>query len=89
MSTRRTEQVQFPLPVVALGVVLLIAAGMIYLLQARVNGGAPSIAVDKQTIDYGDVKLNTDLSFEIKVTNRGTGVLRFKEKPYIEVLEGC
>ncbi len=52
-------------------------------------GGTPQIAVDKQKIDYGYVKYGNDESFTIKVTNAGDGVLRFKEKPYIEVLEGC
>jgi hypothetical protein len=28
-------------------------------------------------------------TFAIKVTNTGDGLLRFKEKPYIQVLEGC
>ena len=40
-------------------------------------------------IDYGDVKFNVNKTFAIKVTNTGDGTLRFKEKPYIEVLKGC
>jgi hypothetical protein len=52
-------------------------------------GGTPSIAVDQQKIDYGDVKFGVNKTFAIKVTNTGDGKLRFKEKPYIEVLEGC
>ena len=53
------------------------------------GGGSPSIAVDQQKIDYGDVKFNVEKTFAIKVTNTGDGTLRFKEEPYIEVLEGC
>ena len=53
------------------------------------GGGTPSIAVDQQKIDYGDVKFGVEKTFAIKVTNTGDGTLRFKEEPYIEVLEGC
>jgi len=70
------------------GGVLLIAAAL-FLAFGGGGGGTPALAVDKQTIDYGDVKLDTNLTFEIKVTNTGDGTLRFKEEPYVEVLEGC
>ena len=53
------------------------------------GGGTSSIAVDQQKIDYGDVKFGVNKTFAIKVTNTGDGTLRFKEDPYIEVLEGC
>ena len=45
--------------------------------------------MDQQKIDYGDVKFGVEKTFSIKVTNTGDGILRFKEEPYIEVLEGC
>ena len=51
--------------------------------------GAPQVAVEPQQIDYGYVKFGNNETFKIKVSNTGGGVLRFKEKPYIEVLEGC
>ena len=72
------------------GGILLIAAAL-FLAFGRNGGGGgtPALAVDQQTIDYGDVKLATNLTFEIKVTNTGDSTLRFKEKPYIEVREGC
>ena len=53
------------------------------------SGGTPSIAVDQQKIDFGYIKLGEYRSFKIKVTNNGTGTLRFKETPYIQVLKGC
>ena len=90
MSKRRTQQrPKFPLPVIALGVVLVAAAALILLLQGRGSGGTPALSVEPKQIEYGDVKLDTELTFEIKVTNQGDGELRFKEQPYIEVLEGC
>ena len=89
MSKRgRRNESRFPLPVIALGGVLLIAAAII-LLSQNAGGGTPQLAVDPQQSDYGDVKLETELTFEIRVTNQGDGTLRFKEAPYIEVLEGC
>ncbi len=64
----------------------------VFFPATRGGGGAgetQQIAVDKQKVDYGYVKFGNDESFIIKLTNTGDGVLRFKEKPYIEVLEGC
>lgn len=73
--------------VLGVGSLLLVIAGL--LLVGRDNGGTPAIGVDQEAIDYGQVKLDTPLSFSIKVTNTGDGVLRFREKPYVEVKEGC
>jgi hypothetical protein len=53
------------------------------------GGGTPKLTVDQDKIDYGYVKFGENKTFAIKVTNVGDGTLRFKEKPYIEVLEGC
>ena len=72
--------------------VLLVAAGILFVFHGLDSGnrsGTPALTVDQDTIQYGDVKLNTNLTFEIKVTNSGDGTLRFKEEPYIEVREGC
>lgn len=82
----------FPWMVLVIGAVLLVAA--IFLFANRGNGnndggGTPAITVDQPSIDYGDVKLDTNLTFAIRVTNTGDGNLRFEELPYIEVVEGC
>ena len=85
-----TRSARLAWPVVALGVVLIVAA--IFLLTRRGDagaGGTPHVAVDTQKIDYGYVKFGETRAFEINVTNTGDGVLRFEKKPYIEVLEGC
>ena len=87
---RRRQKKSFPWVLLAFGGVLIIAA--IFLFTSRGGGdgsGTPSIVVDQQKIDYGDVKFNINKTFVIKVTNTGDGTLRFKEEPYIEVLEGC
>lgn len=87
---RQNQRKNFPWPLLALGGFLLIAAAFLFANQGGGNGGGtPSIAVDQQKIDYGDQHFGTNLTFEIKVTNTGTGTLRFQEQPYIEIVEGC
>jgi hypothetical protein len=90
MSKRKPRQKKtISLLLLSMGSILIV---VFIFLFARQNGdisGTPLITVDQNKIDFGDVKLNTNLTFSIKVTNTGTGTLRFKETPYIEVLEGC
>jgi H+/Cl- antiporter ClcA len=78
-----------PWLLVALGGVLLVIAAFFFANRGGGGDGTPAIAVDQQKIDYGDVKFGVEKTFAIKVTNTGAGTLRFKEDPYIEVLEGC
>jgi len=92
MSKKHRKQKQrksFPWPLVVFGGILLIVAAFFFANQSGDGSGTPSIAVDQQKIDYGDVKFNVEKTFTIKITNKGDGTLRFKEDPYIEVLEGC
>ncbi len=86
----------FPWPVLVFGGVVLIAAAL--MLGTRKgnsaagsdNGsGSGKVAVEPAKIDYGYVKFGNNETFKIKVTNTGAGTLRFTDKPYIEVLEGC
>ncbi|HEY9153215.1 MAG TPA: hypothetical protein VIN60_10050 [Anaerolineales bacterium] len=88
----RRQKKSFPWPIVVFGGILLIVAVFFFANQSSNGdngGGTPVIAVDQQKIDYGYVPFGNNKTFAIKVTNTGDGVLRFKEKPYIEVLEGC
>ncbi len=89
----RKQRKSFPWPLVVFGGILLIAAVFLFANQNNgggdEGGGTPQIAVDQQKIDYGYVKFGNNETFKIKVTNNGTGTLRFKEQPYIEVREGC
>lgn len=73
------------------GGVLLIIAALFFAFGSfgEDNSGTPVLAVDQELIDYGVVKFNTNLTFEIKVTNTGDGTLKFKETPYLQVREGC
>jgi hypothetical protein len=91
-KVRRQKNKSFPKPLIALGIggVLLILAAIFFAWQGGdTGGGTPKLMVDQEKIDYGDVHFGVNKTFAIKVTNTGDGVLRFKEKPYIEVLEGC
>ncbi|MBI5953642.1 MAG: hypothetical protein HY865_18465 [Chloroflexi bacterium] len=92
MNKKHNKQKQrkgFPWTFIAIGGILLIVAAFFFANQSGDSGGTPSIAVDQQKIDYGDVKFGVNKTFAIKVTNTGDSTLRFKEEPYIEVLEGC
>ncbi|HKI53106.1 MAG TPA: hypothetical protein VJ987_03200 [Anaerolineales bacterium] len=87
---RQKQKQKFPWVILAIGGVILVIAAFLFARQGGGDGGeTPSIAVDQQQIDYGDVKFGVNKTFAVKVTNTGDGTLRFKEEPYIQVLEGC
>ena len=85
----RKQRTSFPWPLVALGGLLLLLAAFFLANRTGEGDGIASLAVDQQKIDYGYVKFGESRSFAINVTNTGDGTLRFKENPYIEVVEGC
>jgi hypothetical protein len=92
---KRKPQKKLSAPLIGLiiGGILLILAAVFAVFGAFGDsgdgGGTPKMVVDQEKIDYGDVHFGVNKTFAIKVTNTGDGVLRFKEKPYIQVLEGC
>lgn len=51
--------------------------------------GAPSLNVDRNQVDLGDVKLGQTVAVSFVIANVGDKPLRFSEPPYIEVVEGC
>jgi hypothetical protein len=51
--------------------------------------GAPSLKVDKEKIDFGDVPLNQTVTATFQLTNVGDETLRFSGQPSIKVVEGC
>ena len=85
----RKQKKNFPWPLMILGGALLLIATFFFANRGGDSGGTPSIQVNQQKFDYGYVKFGETRSIAIKVTNTGDGNLRFKEKPYIEVVEGC
>jgi H+/Cl- antiporter ClcA len=86
---KKQKKKNIPWLLLALGGVLVVIAGLFFARQNGDGGGTPAVAVDQQKIDYGYVPFGNNKTFAIKVTNNGTGTLRFKDKPYVEVLEGC
>lgn len=84
---KQKQKRNFPWLWLAFGGLLLFVSAV--WLASREGGGTPSIAVDRQRIDFGDVTFDVNKTFTIRVTNTGDGTLRFNEQPYIEVLEGC
>ena len=86
---KQHQRKSFPWLLAALGGGLLLLIAILFARNNGTGGGTPSIAVDQNKIDYGYVKFGETRQFAIQVTNMGDGVLRFKEQPYIEVLEGC
>ena len=51
--------------------------------------GAPALQVDKEKVDFGNVALGQTVEAKFEVTNVGDQPLRFTQKPYVEVIEGC
>ena len=51
--------------------------------------GSPSLEVDRDSVDLGDVPLGKTVTVSFQLANVGDETLRFSEKPYIEVREGC
>jgi hypothetical protein len=86
---RKARTSRTPIILLIVGGLLLLVAALIWASTSRGGGGTPAISVDPTVIDSGEMKLGTETSFSLQVTNTGDGVLRFQEKPYIEVLEGC
>ena len=80
---------------------LIIVAGLVLIVVAVASSnnnappaaplvtGAPALQVDKEKVDFGNVTLGQTVEVKFEVTNVGDQPLRFKEKPYVEVVEGC
>jgi hypothetical protein len=51
--------------------------------------GAPSLKVDQEKVDLGDVKLGVPVKVSFQLTNVGDKLLRFTDTPYVEIKEGC
>jgi len=94
---RRRSNPLFPLLAILGGIALLLWGGYTLWDSSQSNSvevpievkGSPSLKVDKEQVDLGNIKLNRTVSVTFQLSNVGDKTLRFSEQPYIEVLEGC
>lgn len=56
-------------------------------ISPQVSG--PRLQVDRQVIDFGEVRMGIPVKATFKLTNIGDEPVRFVRQPYIQVLEGC
>jgi len=82
---------------------LIIIAGLALIGLALISGGAnqsastakpqvagaPALQVDQEKFDLGNVPLGQTVSVKFEIANVGDQPLRFTQKPYVEVVEGC
>jgi len=80
-----------------IGAALLLAGSIVLFqkLNSRVSYepevvGAPSLKVDKDKIDMGDIPLGTTVRAVFEYTNVGDKTLQlYEDSTYVEVVEGC
>lgn len=94
-SRRQKQQIPWPL-LLLVGGGLLLVVGAIFAFNRPSHPkapievkGAPSLKVDRQEVNLGDVKLGRTVEVSFQLTNVGDQTLRFAEAPYIEIMEGC
>ena len=95
-SKRQRKQNQPWIPLLLLlGGVLLVGAAFLSFREKTFPKagievrGAPSLKVDHEKIDLGDMKFNQPAEVSIRLTNVGDKTLHLTKTPYVEVVEGC
>lgn len=80
---------------IALGGLLLVGLAFLALREKPTPGaaievtGAPSLRIDREKVDLGNMKFNQPAQVSFQLTNVGDQTLRLTKDPYIEVVEGC
>ena len=94
-SKKRQSQNQSWVPVlITLGGLLLVGLAFLALRKSTPGAaievtGMPSLKVDQEIVDLGDMKFNQPAQVSFQLTNVGDQTLQFTKDPYIEVVEGC
>ncbi len=88
------KSIKLPLFLALGGVIILIIVAF-FVFQEKPTSftpavtGGPSLMVDKEKVDLGDMKLGNPAQVSFTITNVGDQPLSFSKTPYIEVKEGC
>jgi len=94
-ARHRKEKSPWPLVVLVSGSLLLILAFIFAFTEpwkpkAKIEvTGSPSLRVDQEKVDLGNIKLGQTVEVSFQLSNVGDQILRFSETPKIEVKEGC
>lgn len=94
-NRKNKKKSPWPLVVLVSGSLLLILAFVVAYTEpwkpkAKLEvAGTPSLKVDQEKVDLGNVKLGRTVEVSFQLTNVGDQTLRFKGAPTIEVKEGC
>ncbi len=56
--------------------------------EATPRGGGPAMSFDVKSVDFGDVPLNTPVSYAFEFANTGDATLQI-EDVQVKTLEGC
>jgi hypothetical protein len=90
----QAKQNKNPLFLITGGILVLLIASLLVFNNKPAKytpevSGSPSLQVDEELVDLGDVQLGKTVQTAFKISNVGDQELRFTQKPYVEVKEGC
>ena len=94
-TKRKKQQRPWPLIILAAsGLLLIIGAVFAFSQSSKPKAtievtGSPSLRVDQEKVDLGNVKLGQMVNVSFQLTNVGDQTLWFTKTPTIEVKEGC
>jgi cell division septal protein FtsQ len=96
-KNHRKSKKKSPWPMVVLvsgGLLLILAFVFAYTEPLKPKAkievtGKPSLKVDQEKVDLGNVKLGKIVEVSFQLTNVGDQTLRFKETPTIVIKDGC
>ncbi len=98
-GARTASALSWPVLVAAIGMVAVLAGAIIWFFSNNQAGassdfvpevsGAPRLEVSEELVDYGDVRLNTNIETVFRVRNVGDRPLQILGEPQVELVQGC